>query len=94
MYDALVIGGFLSKNHKAMEDLRLNSTLSSMTCYTGSNIRDQAMTYMMYKVGKYNVFCNFAACKQGCGKVMFLHLSVFCNIRVFPILVLKSGEFT
>ena len=88
MYDALVIGGYT-----AMEDLRLNSTLSPTTSDTGSDIRDQATTYMMYNVGKCNVFCNFAARKRSCGKVMFLHLSVFCNIRVFLILVLKLGGF-
>ena len=57
MYDALVIGGFLSENHTAMEDLRLNSTLSPTTSDTGTDIRDLAMTYMMYKVGKCNIFC-------------------------------------
>ena len=55
MYDALVIGGFMSENHTAMEDLRLNSTLSPTTSDTGTDIRDLAMTYMMYKVGKCNV---------------------------------------
>ena len=50
MYDALVIRGYT-----AMEDLRLNSTLSPTTSVTGTDIRDQAMTYMMYKVGKCNI---------------------------------------
>ena len=46
----------MSENHTAMEDLRLNSTLSpTTTSDTGTDIRDLAMTYMMYKVGKCNV---------------------------------------
>ena len=57
MYDALVIRGFLWENHTAMEDLLLNSTLSPTTSDTGTDVRDLAMTYMMYKVGKCNIFC-------------------------------------
>ena len=55
MNDVLVIGGFITENDTTMEDLRLNSTFIPTSTEDEPDIRDLAMPYMMYKVGKCNI---------------------------------------